>query len=91
MALIKDRHLASEKIELDGNSYEGCSFTRCHMIYNGGDLPTLSECVVTECSWSLGESAMRTIDFLRFMYAGGNQAVVEGFIKHIKSGAPLVN
>lgn len=60
----------NEQIHLDGNSYTNCYFENCNLIYSGGELPNLVGNELVQTTMSFGESASRTIQFMRAIYHG---------------------
>lgn len=66
------------RVELDGNEYRGCTFTRCTFVYRGGGVPVLSGCTVNEMNFAFDDAAGRTMLFLGQLYHTGFQSFVEG-------------
>jgi hypothetical protein len=61
-------------VELDGNEFHNCSFTKCRLVYRGGGVPALVTCQFDRCAWEFEDAAGRTLEFLRGIYHGMNAA-----------------
>ncbi len=68
--LIKDRSFANSAELMDGNSYHGCKFDKCHLVYRGGAIPNIENCQFHDCTWQFENAAERTLTFLRLIYHG---------------------
>jgi hypothetical protein len=86
MATFQGQTIAHQSVALDGNEYVNCQFESCQMMYMGGELPKLSQCHFTRCSWHLEDAAQRTVRFLRGIYHSGpgGRELVEDTLKHIR-------
>jgi hypothetical protein len=78
-------------IKLDGNEYSNCNFTRCVLVYGGGELPTLNANTFTGSTWQFDDAAARTVSFLRGLYSGGGKELVERTLENIKAGADIAS
>jgi len=58
-------------MHVDGQSYRGCRFERCRLIYSGGDLPRMIECVFVQCHWTLEGAGARTLRLMKAMVERG--------------------
>jgi hypothetical protein len=56
---------------LDGNTYHGCEFRGCTLVYRGGAPPELVQCHFAECRWEFADAAGRTLAFLKALRGGG--------------------
>lgn len=74
------RHLREDfegqSLTVDGQDYDGCVFTDCDLIYRGGEVPELSNCIFIRCGWELADAALRTIDFLTVLQNSGVSEIV---------------
>jgi hypothetical protein len=82
MTAHKDATFSDQHVMVDGNQYFGCNFTRCEMIYAGGDMPQLGSLNAPpnkfdSCTWRFDGPAERTVDFMRRLYEGGFQDLIE--------------
>jgi hypothetical protein len=69
-----------ERIDLDGRSFQGCTFQQCELVYSGIAPLTLMDSAVNDCRWSFEGAAALTLDFMRALYMNGDaggRAVVE--------------
>ena len=85
---LKLVHYHDTTVELDGHTFQNCTFDRCTLVYRGNDLPNLTNNSLNECLFRFDDAAIRTIVFLQQLYTGGMEKIVEDFIRLIKSGAP---
>jgi hypothetical protein len=75
-----------ETVLLDGESFEGCEFRACRMIYAGGAVPHFRDCQFADCDWRLDDAAGRTLAFMQLLWSVGGKAPVQGLIKTITGG-----
>lgn len=71
-------------VELDGNEFHNCTFTRCTFVYRGGGIPLLSGCTVTALKFSLDDAAGRTMLLLAQLYHTGLQGAVESVFEGVR-------
>lgn len=64
---IRNQEFNADEVELDGNSFEGCTFRKCKMQYRGKARVDLSECVFENVEWSFLDEAQLTASFLRVL------------------------
>ena len=78
MADFKDQNFEDQTISLDGNTYLRCNFTRCAIVYSGGEIPKLAHCDFHNETWHFKGAAERTLILLQdFSRAGsGFEALV---------------
>jgi hypothetical protein len=74
MATYKDQQFSAEPIELDGNLFERCTFSRCRLVYRGSVPPGMTGCRFDDCTWEFDDAAGRTVAFLRALYHGMGEA-----------------
>ena len=74
----------NKTIVLDGNSYEECTFDECVLIYEGGNIPELVGCTFENCGWQFSGAAQRTVLFMKALYHGGGESVIEATIEELK-------
>ena len=51
-------------VHLDGNSYDGCTFVGCRLIYSGRGPVGLSGCSLRDCAFAFKGSAALAVAFL---------------------------
>lgn len=64
-----------QQILLDGNEFEDCAFTGCHLQF-AGIMPSdgMSKCTFNKCTWGFVGPANNTLAFLATFYAQGEEA-----------------
>ncbi len=68
-----------QTVDLDGNQYVRCRFENCALVFRRSDGVGLEGNVFNErCRWQLAGPAERTMQFLKGLYHGGAQDLVEG-------------
>jgi hypothetical protein len=72
-----------QTVQLDGESFVGCEFVSCRLVYSGGELPHFESCRFDGCEWKFDEAADRTRSYLRLMWNVGAKAAVQTTIKEI--------
>ena len=75
-------------VDLDGNEFDGCVIQDCTLMYRGGEVPALTNCLVAYCQFAFDGSALNTIDFLRAFYRGGFQPVIDDVFQSIRTDGP---
>lgn len=79
----------SETVELDGQTFERCTFNHCVLIYRGNEPPNfIQNSFAGNCEWRFGDAAGRTLNFLRHLYRGGFSALVQKTFDNITSAVP---
>lgn len=63
MQTVENQSKTSEIVHVDGKMFINCVFTRCQMIYSGGDF-AWANTVFNECQVTLEGPAKRTAEFL---------------------------
>lgn len=74
-------------INLDGGTFEGCTFENCILLFSGLMPPTLKNNSFTGCQWEFAGPAENTLRFLTALYSGGGRDLVEKTLENIKHGA----
>jgi hypothetical protein len=54
-----------ETVVLEAETFSGCEFRDCRLIYAGGEPAILTNCKFVNCEWKLEEAAARTMDGCR--------------------------
>jgi len=72
-----------ETVSLDGESFSGCEFRDCRMVYAGGPVPTFKNCRFDGCEWKMDEAAGRTLAHLKLIWSVGEKAPVQALIKEV--------
>jgi uncharacterized protein YjbI with pentapeptide repeats len=72
-----------ETVVLEAESFSGCEFRDCRLIYAGGEPATLTNCKFVNCDWRLEGAASNTLAHLKLMWSAGSKAEVQAIIKDI--------
>lgn len=76
-----------QTVALDGESFSGCAFAECRLVYAGGAPPTFEDCRFDECDWRFEAGAADTLSHLKRMWSLGAKAAVQTAIKEITVAA----
>lgn len=71
-----ERQTFTTNVTLDYNEFIDCTIKDCTVLYFGGDF-SLTRTTLSNVRFGLGESANRTLDFLRLVRANGQQLLDE--------------
>lgn len=72
-----------ETVAMDGESFSGCEFRDCRLVYAGGEPPVFVDCSFVGCDWKYDASAARTLAYLKVVWSVGGKAPVQALIKDI--------
>jgi uncharacterized protein YjbI with pentapeptide repeats len=72
-----------QTVALDGESFSGCDFEACRLVYAGGEAPQFDNCRFTDCEWKLEGAAAETLSFLKLMWSAGAKPAVQSIIKDV--------
>lgn len=89
MTIYEDTTFESQRVDLDGNEYERCTFRSCELVYSGGVPPVLVDNTMSGCQWQFDGAAGRTIAFMQALYHGGGEGarrLVEETIENMMRG-----
>jgi hypothetical protein len=77
-------------ITLDGQTFHGCTFTRCRLRFNGQALPDLGGNTFSDCEWDFVGHAGDTLAFLQTLYHDhGGIGLVETVFNRLRDRQPL--
>jgi len=88
---FNSKHFKNEEIRLDGNTFIGCSFANCVLVYGGGPLPVMINNSIKDVQWSFAEAASNTVQFMNAIYHGmgeGGRQLIEQTIDNIRKHPP---
>lgn len=89
MAEFIGRAFVRERIVLDGNSYNRCTFHHCTLVFNATAETNLAECDLEGSTQIvLGDHVHWTFKFLYLLYHGGFPEYVERTFDHIRRQHP---
>ncbi len=77
---------SNSRVILDGNDYDGCTFTNCDLVYTGKRLPNFKDCVFNSPRFGFEDAAGDTMIFLQTLYRSGAAAFVEAILEGVRSG-----
>lgn len=85
---FRDQDFTGQDVALDGNTFTGCTFRDCRMIFRAESPVTLGANHFKEnVKWVFDGPAMLTIDFLRGLYHGlgeGGRKLIEQTFQDIR-------
>lgn len=78
----------NERIELHGNSYHGCTFKQCELVYDGDRSPTFNDNEFVDSVFIFSGAALRTLYFMSNMFHSGDggREVIEKTVNDLKNG-----
>lgn len=68
VATIKDEIYTDEPVDIDGKYFFKCKFTRCTLVYSGGDAPSFDKCSFDSPQFSFRGAAGNTLGFMQELY-----------------------
>ncbi len=86
---IKNQKFSGETIDLDYHEFEGCTFTKCKIVFHGYGKIGLRSCTFTDIQWEVADAAGNALNFLMVLYAGGGEVgmkLVEATFDNIRMG-----
>jgi hypothetical protein len=86
VAEIQNQKFSNQVVELDGNSYNSCSFIGSTLVYSGGGLPRFVNCAFGQNKVELKGGAGETQGFLTSLYAAGLTAPVNRVLDGMMTG-----
>lgn len=76
---------SNTRVDLDDQTYEGCTFERCTIVFAGRGPYKLSGCTFTDCQFVLDGAAALTVKYLADMHRLNAPFVLE-VLKGIRTG-----
>jgi hypothetical protein len=86
---FEQKRFEGGRVDLDGNTFVGCHFVECKLIFRGQGWPRFDGCLFTQCDWVFDDAAELTLEFLAWMYRGLSDAgpgLIDEMITKIKHG-----
>ena len=80
----RDRTFEHQRITLDGNTFTGCTFRHCELVFSGTADLWLVANHITECVYTFTGPATRTLQFLQALYHSGERQVVNEIIRQLR-------
>lgn len=81
----KNKPFNKVTVELDGNTFDTCKFKGCVLEFSGGKPPTITNCDLSDSSFSFTDQAADTVQFMKAMYHGGFKEVIEETFEQIRT------
>lgn len=76
-----------QTVALDGESFQGCEFDSCRLVYSGGPAPVFDACRFAACEWRFDGEAAETLACLKVMWSAGAKSAVQAMIKDVTASA----
>jgi hypothetical protein len=80
-----DETFTDETVKISGNSFQDCTFTRCHLVFDGNQAG-FSRCHFDDPQFVFEGLAANSISFLSRLYQAGGSEMVEKIFQQIRSG-----
>jgi hypothetical protein len=65
---IRNQSFENERVELDGNAFESCTFTNTHLVFQGTGPVSLVDCAFADnIQWEFTGPAANTMQFLKLL------------------------
>jgi len=77
---------AGERVVIDGNHFEDCTFDTCTLIYRGGVPPNFLRCDFAAPRFVFEEAAQSTLQLMSAIYNGIDERIVEKTFDEIRKG-----
>ena len=84
MVKFQKSQFQGQRVDLDGATFEECTFRDCVMVYRGGPVMVMDRCTFDENTrWVFEDAAGRTVALLRGIYQSdeGGKALVLGVLE----------
>jgi hypothetical protein len=85
----RDIDFVQREVPLDGNTFTGCTFRNCLLIYSGGDVDMSANRLKQNIKWRFEGPASATFKLLSAIYNDsreGGKELVEEFFELIRRG-----
>lgn len=79
---FKKKTFKNEPVNLNGNSFDHCTFNNCELIFNGVGSVGLTNSTFNNCRWTFNGPAADTVAFMKALYSmggGGKDLIVHTF------------
>jgi len=90
MAEYRDKDFTGQTVQLDDNTFTGCTFRDCTLVFRGSGPLTLNANHFKEnVKWAFAGYAARTIEFMTGIYHGageGGRQLIEKTFENIRRG-----
>lgn len=62
---LSDQRFEDVSVEMDGKTFQGCTFKKCKLLYRATGPVELRDCELTDVDWVFLDTAEETISLLR--------------------------
>lgn len=89
----RNQVLENQEVQIDGNSFFGCTFRNCRMIFKATGAPVqMEDCKFEGVRWDFEGPAFQTLNFMTALHEGagpGGRRLVEETFENIRQGRYL--
>lgn len=64
MELNEGKEFRGETVHIDGKAFVKCTFSKCRLIYSGGEMPIFNNCDMPDISFEFAGPAANTLKLL---------------------------
>ncbi len=83
--ITQQQTLKNLTIQLDGETFVGCTFESCELVYNGLMSTHFVDCVFGEnIRWRFEGPASNTVEFMKALYQSGAAELIENIFRQIR-------
>ena len=87
--ITQKQTLKNLTIQIDGETFVGCRFESCELVFNGLMGATFIDCVFSkDIKWRFDGPANNTLKFMRALYEGGADKLIENIFREIRGETP---
>jgi len=77
MATHAAKAFTDQILQVDGQRFVDCKFKKVLLVYSGGAVPHFESCNFETCQWEMRGAALRTVDFLGYLYGAGHHDLLD--------------
>lgn len=90
MASYERQRFTNQEIQVDGNAFSACEFDNCVLVFEGGAVPSFTNCTFRNIKIQLVGAAAKTTSYLSNLYESGLPEEVETVLHNAEAGVPLM-
>jgi hypothetical protein len=83
---FKNETFGVEVVELDGNTFDGCTFNGTILVIGGTDVFSLTNCTFNGFKFAFQGASAQTVNVLGSLYKGGFGQHIEALFQNIRDG-----
>lgn len=84
MELVENKIFYNETVVVDDKQFVNCDFEGSSLLYDGGALPTFTQCKFDRVSLQFGDAAANTLQFLSKLRHGGFSPAVDRLLDSVR-------